>query len=61
MRYKTATYQRVKNLGNESERLEITIEISEDDHPDIAIMALKQTVIDLLNKPVKQEAEHEGF
>jgi small-conductance mechanosensitive channel len=32
MRYTTVTYARVKNLGNyESERLELTVEIAEDE------------------------------
>jgi hypothetical protein len=33
MKFKTITYQRVKNLGNyESERIELTVELSEDDN-----------------------------
>jgi small-conductance mechanosensitive channel len=41
MKFKTVTYQRVKNLGNyESERLELSIELSEDDDVDEAIATL---------------------
>ena len=50
MEVKTITYQRVKNLGNyESERLELTVELSEDDKPEIAIAILKNRVLDALD------------
>lgn len=42
MKFKTITYQRVKNLGNyESERLELSVELNEDDDVDDAIALLK--------------------
>ena len=38
MKYKTITYQRVKNLGNyESKRLELTAELDDDDNLEEAI------------------------
>lgn len=45
MKYKTITYQRVKNLGNyESKRLELTAELDEDDNLEEAIEILKGKV-----------------
>ncbi|MBW4535202.1 MAG: hypothetical protein KME09_14805 [Pleurocapsa minor HA4230-MV1] len=45
MKYKTITYQRVKNLGNyESERLELSVELDEDDDEEVAIASLKSKV-----------------
>lgn len=45
MKFKTITYQRVKNLGNyESERLELTVDLNDDDDTDDAIALLKQKV-----------------
>lgn len=50
MQVKTISYQRVKNLGNyESERMEMTIELDDDDSVEIAIAALKDTVKKALN------------
>ncbi len=52
MNPKTVTYQRVRNLGNyESERLEITVEIDdEDDYLEVA-EELRAQVINLLHPP----------
>lgn len=45
MKYKTITYQRVKNLGNyESKRLELTVELDEDNNLEEAIEILKGKV-----------------
>lgn len=42
MKFKTITYQRVKNLGNyESERLELSVELDEDDDEAVAIARIK--------------------
>jgi hypothetical protein len=51
MNIKTISYQRVKNLGNyESERMEMTIELDDDDeNVEIAIATLKETVKKALN------------
>ncbi|MEY2833402.1 MAG: hypothetical protein RLZZ574_2661 [Cyanobacteriota bacterium] len=50
MQVRTITYQRVKNLGNyESERMEMTIELDDDENVEIAIAALKDTVKKALN------------
>lgn len=50
MNIKTITYQRVKNLGNyESERMEMTIELDDDENVEMAIAALKDTVKKALN------------
>ena len=54
MHYKKITYQRVRNLGNyESSRLEITIELNEDDDVDTAIDKLKSKVKDKLIEKTK--------
>ncbi len=56
MQTKTITYQRVKNLGNyESERMELTAEVNEDDDVDDAIALLKQKVLDSLDLKPKPE------
>jgi hypothetical protein len=45
MKFKTITYQRVKNLGNyESERIELSVELDEEDFVDDAIALLKAKV-----------------
>ena len=45
MKFKTITYKRIKNLGNyESEHLEATAEVAEDEDIDEAIEKLKLTV-----------------
>lgn len=50
MNIKTISYQRVKNLGNyESERMEMTIELDDDDSVEIAIATIKDTVKKALN------------
>jgi hypothetical protein len=49
-RHLILSYQRVKNLGNyESERMEITVELNDDENVEIAIAALKDTVKKALN------------
>lgn len=51
MNYKTITYQRVKSLGNyESERLELTAEVTEDEDIKSAISTLKDRVNHSLGK-----------
>lgn len=43
--FKTITYQRVKNLGNyESERLELSVELDENDDEAVAIASIKSKV-----------------
>lgn len=62
MKYKTIAYQRVKNLGNyESERLELTAEVDEDEDEDIssAIELLKETVHKGLGIVEKKEVTDE--
>ena len=55
MKVKTITYQRVKNLGNyESERLEMTVEVYEDESPTEVAENLKEMVEDALD--IKVEA-----
>lgn len=50
MNIKTIAYQRVKNLGNyESERMEITAELNEDDDVDEAIALIKRKCFEHLN------------
>lgn len=50
MNIKTISYQRVKNLGNyESERMEMTIELDDDDSVEEAIATIKDTVKKALN------------
>jgi small-conductance mechanosensitive channel len=50
MNIKTISYQRVKNLGNyESERIEMTIELDDDENVEDAIATLKETVKKALN------------
>lgn len=52
MKFKTATYKRVKNLGNyQTETLELTIEIHENESADNAIKALTRKVNDHLYPP----------
>lgn len=50
MNIKTISYQRVKNIGNyESERMEMTAEINDDENVESAIAILKDTVNKALN------------
>lgn len=45
MKFKTIVYQRSKNLGNyESERIELTVELDENEDVDEAIALLKSKV-----------------
>lgn len=56
MKYKTITYQRIKNLGNyQSERLELTAEVEEYEHMESAIELLKNTVHKALGIVEKKE------
>ncbi|NJL51183.1 MAG: hypothetical protein HC930_01310 [Hydrococcus sp. SU_1_0] len=60
MKFKTITYQRVKNLGNyESERLEISAELDDDDNVSKAIAILKSHVHEELDiqKPVIDDSD----
>lgn len=57
MEFKTITYQRVKNLGNyESERLELSIELDENDDVDKAIALVKLKVEQALDIQDNQPA-----
>ncbi len=57
MKFKTITYQKVKNLGNyESERLELSVELDEDDFVDDAIALLKSKVEQALSIEDNQPA-----
>lgn len=50
MRIKTISYQRVKNLGNyESERLEMTAEVDEDEVASLAVAQLRDFLEQQLN------------
>ncbi len=52
MKYTSATYKRVKNLGNcQSETLELTIDIHSNESVDDAIKALIRKVGDHLYPP----------
>ena len=59
LKINTITYQRVKNLGNyETERLEVSISIDENEDPDFALKKLKFWVdkkLSLIEKPSKDE------
>jgi len=60
MRVKTITYQRVKSLGNyESERLEMTAQVDEDEDPILAAEQLRQDVHYLLFKPAEKDLEQD--
>lgn len=64
MKYKTITYQRVKNLGNyESERLELSAEVAEDDDISSTISTLKEIVNKALGikEPNKNEYVENPF
>lgn len=57
MKYKTITYQRVKNLGNyESERLELSVELDENDDVESAIARIKSKVEEALGIEDNQPA-----
>lgn len=57
MKFKTITYQRVKNLGNyESERLELSLELDEDDDVESAIARIKSKVEQALSIEDNQPA-----
>ena len=50
MKIKTITYQRVKNLGNyESERIELSAELSENDNFEESFNSLKEKACKALN------------
>ena len=52
MQIKTITYQRVLNLGNfESKRLEMTVELSEDDNLEVESSRL----MELVERKVREE------
>jgi hypothetical protein len=56
MQYKTITYQRVKNLGNyNTERMEMTVELDEDDNVLICAKELRLNVNYLLHEPVSEK------
>lgn len=64
MKYKTITYQRVKNLGNyESERLEMTVELGDEDNVSESAQQLRQLVNNLLEtvKPTTTNNEIDDF
>ena len=62
MEVKTITYQRVKNLGNyESERIEMTAEIYEDESPAEAAENLKEIVLEALDIDVNPEENEPPF
>lgn len=60
MKIQTITYQRVKNLGNyESERMEMTAQVDEDDDPNLVALTLKSMVAKELNvEPTANAKEH---
>lgn len=59
MKVTTITYQRVKNLGNyESERMEMTIELDDDEDVDKAIAYIKQSVREALDIQDNSVAEY---
>lgn len=58
MQIKTITYQRVKNLGSyESERMEMTLELNDDDDVENAIKGIKLQVKKALNLPVDEKVD----
>ncbi len=60
VKIKTITYQRVKNLGNyESERLEMSCDVDEDEDPILAAAQLQQDVYYLLFKPAEKDIEQD--
>jgi len=60
VKIKTISVQRVKNLGNyQAERLEMMAELSENENPDIAVIALRETVKELLNSTIPSERDTE--
>ena len=60
MNPKTVTYQRIKNLGNyESERLEVTVEVDDDENHLEVAQRLRAEVTDLLFPPKPKSAEVE--
>ena len=61
VRIKTITYQKVKNLGNyESERLEMSAQVDEDDEPFLVASELRLMVNQLLDEPVAKDSEEES-
>ena len=61
VRIKTITYQKVKNLGNyESERLEMSAQVDEDDEPFLVASELRLMVNQLLEEPVAKDPEEES-
>ena len=56
MQYKTITYKRIKNLENyNSEHLEVSAELKEDDDVIESTKSLRKLVNDILEKPVYPE------
>lgn len=56
MQYKTITYKRIKNLGNyQSETVEMTIEVDEQDDVEKSFEELKTSVLKALDLDVENE------
>lgn len=52
MKYKSITYQAVKNLGNyESHRLEMTVELEDNEDHSAAALSLMRQVNSILDAP----------
>ena len=50
MQYKTISYKRVKNLGNyQSETVEMSVELKDDDDPKQCFEQLKDRVLEALD------------
>jgi hypothetical protein len=62
MKFKTITYQRVKNLGNyESERLELSVELNEDDDVNEAMAVVIAKVYEMLEIKDEDEDDESAF
>jgi small-conductance mechanosensitive channel len=60
MKFKTITYQRVKNLGNyESERLELSVELDDDEDVNEAMAVVIAKVYKMLE--IKDEDDESAF
>lgn len=58
MQIKTITYRRTKNLGNyNSETLEATAQINEDEEPTKTYHALREWVLEKLRSPAHADVD----
>lgn len=58
MIYKTLSYGRTRSLGNyQSERLDISVDLEEDDDPVLVFQQLKTLVLEQLYPPEESQSE----